>query len=145
EAIEKGLPERRVLRLLDQKGGEMDMKDLPSAVAKEEVSIALGWLRKKNLATIRKEGGSTIITITDNGRSMLEREMDDERTLAALAEGEVPEDGLDKATIASLKSRQDLVVERLVIDRTLEMTDLGRELVEMGLQVKEEVAQLTPE
>lgn len=145
EAIEKGLPERRALRLLDQKGGEMDMKDLSSAVSKDEVSIALGWLRKKNLATIRKEGGSTIITISDNGRSMLEKEMDDERTLAALAEGEMPEDRLDKATIASLKSRQDLVVERLLIDRTLEMTSLGRELVEMGLQVKEEVAQLTPE
>lgn len=145
EAIDRGLPERRALKLLDERGGEVDMRDLSSALGKGEVSIALGWLRKKELATIRKEGGSTIITITEHGRSMLDREMDDERTLAALVAGEVPEDRLDKAAIASLRSRQDLVVERLAVDRTLEITDLGKQLLEMGLEVKEEVAQLTPE
>lgn len=145
EAIEKGLPERRALKLLDDKGGEMDMKDLSSAVGKEEVSIALGWLRKKNLASIRKEGGSTIISITDNGRGMLGKKMEDELTLAALAEEDISEDRLDKATIAALKSRQDLVVEKLVVSRTLELTELGREMLELGIEVKEEVAQLTPE
>ncbi len=145
DAVQKGLPERRALKLLDERGGSVEMKDLSSAVSKEEVSIALGWLRKKDLASVRKEGGSTIITITDRGREMLQKEMDDERTLAELARGELPEDRLDKATIAALKSRQDLVVERLAVDRTLEMTPLGRELVSMGLEVREEVAQLTPE
>lgn len=145
EALEKGLPERRALALLDHKGGEMDMKDLSSAVGNDEVSIALGWLRKKNLATIRKEAGSTIIAITDNGRETLGRKMEDELTLEALAQEDISEDKLDKATIAALKSRQDLVVEKLAVSRTLELTDLGREMLALGIEVREEVAQLTPE
>ena len=145
EAIENGLPERRALKLLDQMGGEMEMKDLSSAVEKEEVSIALGWLRKKNLASIRKEGDRTIITLGDNGRAMLGKQMDDELVLSSLAAGDLSEDRLDKGTIAQLKSRQDLVVEKLVVSRTLELTDLGRDMIALGVEVREEVAQLTPE
>jgi phenylalanyl-tRNA synthetase alpha chain len=145
EALEKGLPERRALKLLDQKGGESEMKDLSSVLEKEEVSIALGWLRKKNLASIKKEGDRTIITITENGKAMLGKKMDDELVLSSLAAGDLSEDRLDKGTIAQLKSRQDLVVEKLVVSRTIELTDLGRELISLGIEVKEEVAQLTPE
>jgi phenylalanyl-tRNA synthetase alpha chain len=145
EALEKGLPERRALRLLEAKGGEMDMKDLYSTVTKEEASIALGWLRKKDLATIRKEGGSTTITITNTGQEMLDRKMEDEATLDALSKGDISEDDLDKKTITALKSRQDLVVEKLVVTRTLELTELGREMLEQGIEVREELAQLTPE
>jgi phenylalanyl-tRNA synthetase alpha chain len=141
----KGLPERRALKLLADKGGEMDMKDLSQAVDREEVSIALGWLRKKDLASIRKEGDRTTITITEKGRRMLDGEMDDERTLRSLANGELSEDRLDKVAIAQLKSRQDLVAEKLVVSRTVDLTDLGREVLDLGIEVKEEVAQLTPE
>ena len=133
------------LRLLEAKGGEMDMKDLYSTVTKEEASIALGWLRKKDLATIRKEGGSTTITITNTGQEMLDRKMEDEATLDALSKGDISEDDLDKKTITALKSRQDLVVEKLVVTRTLELTELGREMLEQGIEVREELAQLTPE
>jgi phenylalanyl-tRNA synthetase alpha chain len=144
EALERGLPERRALALLDEAGGEVQMKDLSSALGKD-ASIALGWLRKKDLATIRKEGSNTIITISDHGREMISRKMEDELTLNALAQEDLPEDRLDKGTIADLKGRQDLVTEKVVISRTLELTDLGRELVALGVEVREEVAQLTPE
>ncbi len=143
--LEKGLPERRTLTLLDQRGGEIEMKDLSSELGREDASIALGWLRKKNLATIRKEGERTVIAITENGRTTLGKKMDDELVLASLESGDLSEEHLDKGTIAQLKSRQDLVVEKLVVTRTLTLTDLGRELIDMGVEVKEEVAQLTPE
>jgi phenylalanyl-tRNA synthetase alpha chain len=145
EVLQQGLPERRALQLLDQKGGQAGMDELSSTLGKQDASIALGWLRKKDLATIQKEGRSTVITISENGRSMLDRKMDDELTLAELAEGDISEDRLDKGTIAALKSRQDLVAERLVVSRTFELTPLGQEMVALGIEVREEVAQLTPE
>lgn len=145
EALQRGLPERRAIKLLAERGGEGEMKDLAAALSKEEVSIALGWLRKKDLATISKEGGRTVLRLTDNGRAALDRPTADEVLLEQLAEGELSEEALDKDTIAALRSRQDLVVERLAVSRTMELTDLGRELVSMGLEVKDEVAQLTPE
>ena len=145
EVLERGLPERRAIQMLADRGGQSEMKDLSEVLGKEEVSIALGWLRKKNLAAIRKDGDTTKITLTDTGREMLNKQMEDEQTLRDLAVSDLPEDRLDKATIAALKSRQDLVTERLVVSRTLELTDLGRELVGLGLEIRDEVAQLTPE
>ncbi|WP_019177750.1 phenylalanine--tRNA ligase subunit alpha [Methanomassiliicoccus luminyensis] len=143
--LDKGLPERRALNFLADCSGEVEMKDLSRAVAKEEASIALGWLRKKGLATVKKDDDRTVITITDKGRGMLLDQMDDERTLKALAEEDLPEDKLDKATIAALKSRQDMVNEKLVVSRTITVTGLGKEIIGMGIEVKDEVAQLIPE
>ena len=143
--LERGLPERRAIRLLADRGGDGEMADLAAELTKEETSIALGWLRKKNLATISKVDGRTVLRLTDDGRAALDRPTADEVVLEQLARGEMSEDALDKAVIAALRSRQDLVSERLLVTRTMELTDLGRELVSMGLEVRDEVAQLTPE
>jgi phenylalanyl-tRNA synthetase alpha chain len=143
--LDRGLPERRAIRLLAEKGGEGDMGDLAAELSKEETSIALGWLRKKDLATISKADGRTVLRLTENGRDALDRPTADEVLLEQLAEEEMSEETLDKAVIAALRSRQDLVAEKLLVTRTMELTDLGREIVSMGLEVKDEVAQLTPE
>ncbi len=141
----RGLPERRALALLAKHGGEGEIKDLSSVLSKEEASIALGWLRRKNLAKISKEGDRKILRLTDVGRAALDRPTADEVLLEQLAQTEMSEDMLDKKIIASLKSRQDIVNEKLLVSRTMELTDLGRELISLGLVVKDEVAQLTPE
>ena len=143
--LERGLPERRAICLLAGRGGDGEMADLAAQLTKEETSIALGWLRKKNLATISKVDGRTVLHLTDDGRAALDRPTADEVVLEQLARGEMSEDALDKAVIAALRSRQDLVSEKLLVTRTMELTDLGRELVSMGLEVRDEVAQLTPE
>lgn len=143
--LERGLPERRAIRMLADRGGEGDMADLAAELSKGEMSIALGWLKKKNLATISKVDGRTVLRLTENGREALDRPMADEIMLEQLAQAEMSEDVLDKDVIAALRSRQDMVTERLVVNRTMELTDLGRELISLGLEVKDEVAQLTPE
>ena len=143
--LDRGLPERHAIRLLADRGGEGEMSDLAAEMSKEETSIALGWLRKKDLATISKVDGRTVLRLTDNGRASLDHPTSDEVLLEQLAEGEMSEEALDKNVIAALRSRQDLVAEKLVVTRTMELTDLGRELIFMGLEVKDEVAQLTPE
>lgn len=141
--LDAPLPERRALDYILNHGGQIEMSDLSKAVDASEVSIALGWLRKKNLASVDKSSGKTMIVVTEEGK--LQTETDDEKVLRILSNGEAHDADLDSKAVAQLKSRQDLITERIVTDRILTLTDLGKEVINSGLEVKEEVAQLTPE
>ena len=143
--IERGLPERKAINILSSKGGVADMNDLAAQMPKDEISIALGWLRRKGFATISKKDGKTILHLTDSGIASVDKQTPDELLLEQLLRGEMSEDLVDKNIIAALRSRQDLVDEKVIVTRTIELTDLGREIISMGLEVKDEVAQLTPE
>lgn len=143
--FDEPLPERRALSYILAHGGEIEMSELSQAVDDSETSIALGWLRKKNLASINKASGKTLIILTEEGKAKAETDTADEIVLKTLANGETVESELDPKAVSQLKSRQDLISERVVTNRSLTLTDLGREIVNSGLEVKEEVAQLTPE
>ena len=145
EAFEKGLPERRALLAIDAAGGSLTMAALEASIPKAEVPIAIGWLRRKNLVSMEKVGNDTIITLAEAGRGAMASEMEDEKALRALAEGDKVEGQISPSVIAQLKGRQDIIVERLVTSRKLSLTPLGKEVLIMGVELKEEVAQLTPE
>ena len=145
DVIERGLPERRALAYISSNGGSIGINELSNAVDKEEASIALGWLRKKGLAEIKKGPSGTMINITQKGQEALVEKTPDEKVLERLAIGETEETALDTDAVNQLRTRQELISERLAIDRTMTITDLGTEIISLGLQVKEEVAQLTPE
>jgi len=44
--LKEGLPEERVVAALEAKGGEATIRDLEEDVGREDVKIALGWLRR---------------------------------------------------------------------------------------------------
>lgn len=67
--LDAPLPERRALEYILNNDGKIEMADLSKAVDSSEVSIALGWLRKKNLASIDKSSGKTMIIVTEEGKS----------------------------------------------------------------------------
>jgi len=71
EVLEKGTPEWIAVKLLHEKN-EMSISDL-GPVLRKNVSVAIGWLRKKSWATIRKEEGETILTITEEGKAAVEQ------------------------------------------------------------------------
>src|SRR5438309_6891969 len=54
EALRSGLPERRVVRLLQARGGAMPLADLQkdSTLAPGEANVATGWLRRKGMAEV---------------------------------------------------------------------------------------------
>ncbi len=145
DVLEKGLPERQALRLLDSAGGQVRMSELESKLAKGEVPIAIGWLRRKNLVSMAKVENETVISLTDVGRTALTSETEDEKVLRLLSSAERQESELPAPVVAQLKGRQDLIVERVATSRTMTLTPLGREVLALGLEVKEEVAKLTPE
>lgn len=143
----KNLPERRALKLLRKRHGVLTLEELAKSgkVSDNEVPIAVGWLKKKGWATIEKEEGETIIKITDKGKEDVTTIGKDEELVRKLADGELTERDVDPIVIKTLKSRKDVVKEKETIRREIALTDMGRQALSMGIELKEEVAQLTPE
>jgi len=145
DPLKDGLVERRVLNRLSEVGGRMEMGSLSDVLDGKEISIAIGWLRRKGLADIISDGGKKFLAITDMGERMASELMDDEKLLESLSLGEMSENEVPGDLMRQLMTRQDLVIERLEIARSLSLTEPGREVISIGIEFREEVAQLTPE
>ncbi|MGQ0535181.1 MAG: phenylalanine--tRNA ligase subunit alpha [Methanobacteriota archaeon] len=145
-AVEKGLPERRILRAMASRDrASTDELVVQGAVERGEIGIALGWLKKKGLGTVEKQGKDTVVALTPAARSDAARETADERVLALLASGEAPEDRLPADGLALLKGRGDLVRRREEVVRSYRMRPKGAALLAQGLSFEESISQLTPE
>ena len=143
--LEKGVPERRAIALIGEKGGSLGVKDLETAMGKEESSMAIGWLMKKRLARLDKSGAEPMLHLSDEGRANLGKEMPDEILLKKMADGEIFEDQADKAALELLKARKGVLQDKLIVSRVLRLNRLGNEIVALGVEITDEVAQLTPE
>lgn len=143
--LEKGVPERRAVVLIGERGGSLGVKDLEAAMGKEESSMAIGWLMKKKLARLDKSGTEPMLHLSDEGRANLSREMPDEALLKKLGEGDIFEDQADKAALELLKARKGVLQDKLIVSRVLRLNRLGNEIVALGVEITDEVAQLTPE
>jgi phenylalanyl-tRNA synthetase alpha chain len=139
----KGLPERRLINSLIKLGGEASVDDVAedAGLEKKFLTIALGWLSRKGWATIKKKERvlkSLKAPLTGN----------DEKLLSLLAEKKtlILEDlsqELQKA-VTLLKKRRLVKVSKKTL-RELELTDAGWDLAKKGIEIVEEVSQLTPE
>jgi len=140
---EKGLPERRLVNALRQIGGQGSIDQILNLANLEKnlSVIALGWLNRKKWAVIEKK---------DQVLKLLKEPLEgaDERLLSLLAEkATVAIEGLDKElrdTVSALKRRKLIDVREEII-RQLELTEDGRRLAKTGVEVTQEVSQLTPE
>ncbi len=149
QVVERGLPERRALIVLSNTG-MMGMGDLgPEAgMEKKEVSIALGWLKRRGWAEIRRTEDQTVLEITAVGEGATGERTPDEEMIARIVEAGptgIPEKDVDPVIWRSLKDRKEVVRVREEVHRTLTLTDPGKEVLSRGLEVREEVAQLTPQ
>ncbi|MFQ6127917.1 MAG: phenylalanine--tRNA ligase subunit alpha [Thermoplasmata archaeon] len=143
----KNLPERRALKALRKARGRLDLLSLEkkARLSPREVQIAIGWMKKKGWATIKKEDGDSVLEITDKGKRAVTERGEDERLIQRLSEGELSEGEVDPRIIGMLKKRQDVIKEREKVLREISLTDLGKECIRKGVELREEVAQLTPE
>lgn len=143
----KGLPERRIITLLNKEDGIMYVKDInkKSKVDPKEVSPTLGWLKRKGWANIGKQDGETYIEITEKGTEAINKKGDDELFIEQLAKEECPADKADPDIIKKLKGRQGIIGEREEVNRTITLTEKGREVVAMGIKFKPMAVQVTPE
>ena len=133
-----------LLKHLNGKGSMADLKR-SGKLTNEEISIALGWIRKKGWGVVSKDGPDTIITVTEKGKEAVHKKGEDELLIERMARGDVSETEADKETLESLKQRKDIVNERHISSRFISLTEQGAKLAAMPFEIREEVAQLTPE
>jgi len=145
---EKQLPERRILDVLYKKGGQADISVIPhdTDIPPSAVALALGWLVQKNWAAIDRKNRAISL-----GKYWLTKKPpkdNDEKLLKLLAEkGTIIVEELDRhlqQALATLKRRRLVDVKEGGVYE-LELTNEGRKLLEKGLEVEEQVSQLTPE
>jgi phenylalanyl-tRNA synthetase alpha chain len=150
EYATKQLPERRLAELLLDKPDGIAIDELPAQAAfrakPEQHRIAIGQARRKGLITVDKQGGRSVVRLTDKGREVASGViMPDERVLEQLGQGEQPEAALDPDALRSLMERQNVVRKRDEVQYALELSAKGRALAAQGVTLEEGVAQLTPE
>lgn len=143
---EYGLPERKILNVLNVEK-TISMGDIAekSNINASDVKIGIGWLLRKKWASVDKG----IVKITDYGRKALSLKYPDEVLLELLLEkqqlsisdlsGDLKE-GLDL-----LKKRKGIIKITKKPLYTLKITEEGKKLLEIGIDVKEEATQLTHE
>ncbi|MEM3770591.1 MAG: phenylalanine--tRNA ligase subunit alpha [Candidatus Bathyarchaeia archaeon] len=138
-----GLPERRLLRALLRLGGEASVDEAAreAGLGAGLVPIALGWLKRKHLGAIKGKR----CTLNVKAEPPLG---DDEKLLATIFEKRsIIVDDLSR----ELKEALDILRKRKLVEleekayRELELTAEGWKTVRKGLEMVEEVTQLTPE
>jgi phenylalanyl-tRNA synthetase alpha chain len=141
EARQRRLPERIVLEEiasapvgLDELGRRLGDSDL--------VSVAVGWLRRRNWATI---DSNRKLAITGEGRKALMKPGEDESILKELEEGEVEENENNRKILRELLSRRDFVREHDRIVREVSLREKGVQAVSEGLTFEEDVSLLSSE
>ncbi len=144
----RDLPERKALKYLDKMGGKASISKMQeeSGLGKAKTGIALGWLKDKDWAKVFKEEGETYIEMTKKGEEAVKERGRDEELIRRLGkEGRLSEDEVDEFTVNKLLSRKEIIDEDEEISRTVSLTDKGLDVVEEGIELKREIAQLTPE
>ena len=140
-----GMPERRLLKALLSLGGEASLEETAKKanIDKKLLPIALGWLHRKKWAKLDKETGKlkALVKKTPSFGH-------DERLLSVLsAEKTLEIESLNaelRSAVDTLKKRKLVEIEEKTI-RWLELTEAGWKLVRRGIEVVEEISQLTPE
>ena len=139
--LAKGLPEKRALKIINDKKGKASLRDLSSVLEKKEAPVAIGWLKKKGWANIKKVEDDTILEITKEGKQILKTRGEDEKILEYLDKN--PYSEVDKSKIKSLLSRKNVVKEKEVVTSTVVLTDNGQKVLQKGVSVKDEISQIT--
>jgi len=115
--LKEGLPEKRFLKLLPA-----SLKEISGRLDRNEVSIALGILKRKNAIEVKD-----VIKITKDGEKLLKEESSEEKFLKKLPLNHI--DKNDMEIFNELKKRKDIIEikkEKIVF---VELTDLGKELI----------------
>lgn len=140
---EDGLPERQVI---DKITDATPLESLRASFSPQLVGIATGWLLKKNWAKI--EDG-ILIPIGDAPKGR------DEEILSDLYENSLESNTFDPAfelpaEVTSDKAVSDLLKRKLLekeeyIEREILITVAGKAYASLGIEITEEIAQITPE
>jgi len=136
----EGLPEIRLLKEL--KSG--DKKTSEFKLDKDEVNISIGALKKKAAIDISKKDNELILSITEQGKKLLDKESFEEKLLKELPLELNKLSPEQKFAYDNLKTRREIVKVDIVKDRSISLTKVGNNLLKEkigDLQVVENLTQ----
>ena len=138
--LKNGFPEKIALQMIDNNKGKVSLSKLSTLLDKQDIPVAIGWLKKKGWANIKKDK-DTILEITDNGKKALTQESDEEKILKVLNEN--PNAIIDKNKIKPLLSRKNVVKEKEIITCTIILTKEGKNVLLKDIKIEDDISQIT--
>tara|TARA_Y100000310_G_scaffold344346_2_gene456621 strand:+ start:21741 stop:23258 length:1518 start_codon:yes stop_codon:yes gene_type:complete len=129
--LEKGLPERRFLQVLEDE--ELTLKEIQdkAALDKNELNISLGLLKKLGAITLGKELG-----ITDYGRKLITQKLLEETFLKTLPKALDKLDGTERKLYDLLAKRKQIVETTIKKTTTVYLTTQGKQLTKSQLNLE---------
>ncbi|KYK29065.1 phenylalanine--tRNA ligase subunit alpha [Thermoplasmatales archaeon SG8-52-1] len=140
EFLKNGFPEKIAITLISKKGGKASLNELSNVLNKQDIPVAIGWLKKKDWANIKKDK-ETMLEITENGKKALKQESDEEKILKTLNEN--PNAIIDKNKIKPLLSRKNVVKEKEIITCSIILTKKGKDILLKDIKIEEDISQIT--
>ncbi len=129
-----GLPEKRLLLSLSEELKGLNVVSKKSKLTREEVSACIGLLKQKKAIEIKKVEDNLELKITDFGKQLLQQPWPEEQFLAKqfpIIFQELNEN--ETKTAAELQKRKKMIAIEEKKNITIELTELGQELVSLDL------------
>ncbi len=128
EYQKKGLPEYRFLRAIKGEDTVDEIKKY-TELSDEEATVCLGHLRKKGFISMRKDGASLVISLTEAGKKAAKEKHTEEslleKSFPLQAQSLSP---AEKEAILQLRTRKNILASDLQKIITAKLTDLGKKL-----------------
>ena len=143
--LKKGLPERILVEAVLNNGGRtlVDIVSPLTELSKDELSVALGWGRRKKWLNFSRENGKMFIIVKEKPAKGI-----DEQLIEQLSKGSITIDSLTSQQILILNvlmKRPKIIYRHEDVDRFITLTKLGRTVAKQVKEVGEEISQLSPE
>ncbi|AGB04739.1 phenylalanyl-tRNA synthetase, alpha subunit [Aciduliprofundum sp. MAR08-339] len=129
------LPEVQIYEILKERR-ELEIRELFKILPKNVVTVGMGHLRKMGIPL--ENGKLKFVNVDDE----IEKR---KNLLSLLRERCLKEGEVDLEIIKDLLRRKGLIKKKERIIRYVSLTNLGRKILDEGIEIKEEITQLTPE
>jgi len=96
--LSEGFPENKVLEEI--KEGKR-IEELEKKFGKKEVSIAIGWILRKQWGRIVKKDGEKYLEMTEKGKEALKEKSEEEKALESIEEGKEVDEKIAKIQLTS--------------------------------------------
>ncbi|HIP84354.1 MAG TPA: phenylalanine--tRNA ligase subunit alpha [Methanothermococcus okinawensis] len=135
KVLREGLPERKIVNYLKERGMKsIPIKEIGTILDKSEITPALGHLKRKGIAKIEKG----ILHF----KNLDYRDEEEEILRSIKVEGDMEK--YPSNTLEILKKRGFIEIEE-VTERSVKLTEKGKEYIKKPIEIKEEISQLTRE
>jgi phenylalanyl-tRNA synthetase alpha chain len=134
-SIEKGLIEKIFVKGIKDK---IPLNEIE--LSEEERNIAIGMARRNGWISIEKLNGSLCFSLTDKGINALNQKTPEENALEDIFNNKKVNDNLVNILI-----KRKLVEKKIDTVRKVCLTELGKSEISKGIEITEEVSELTPE